>query len=437
MRTLDVVMLWCVLLTTACQDMGGEKYRKDPIAQSDDATPREENLSKDSLAAFQTTVHPIMAAHCGSCHGKFQAPMFAVEDAPTAHANLMESAKVDLMQPDRSRLVTRLREDRHNCWSDCAADAQTVQDAIAQWAAALGPPPETDKAMTTAELTVAEATDQLTRNTDARTIVMEAETLTREGLFQSAAAVGASDGNAVGVANDGANPEKFDTFDVATDILRAKVTVPADGNYQLWVRAKAPSANDDELFYRFADATFTGMLLRRTNGDAWAWTAVNANNAGAPAAAKMLAAGEHEIEFRRGEAGAYIDMIAITSDDNFRNSALGAQKLSKTLTYDISALCNAPQVTLEIEISDFNAEAYKFLLPRVRTASKTVHIKSLDVVVNGATNPQYATYRLVDKTVRPGDYGSQLLSGGALLVLKENGPDADRFAFALGSCQAE
>ncbi len=436
MGTLEVLMLLCILFTTACQ--GGEKYRKDAIASSEDATPKtDENASKDSVDAFQTHVLPIVTAHCGACHGKFQAPLFAVGDAATAHINLMESAKVDLMQPERSRLVARLRDDRHNCWSDCAADAQTMEDVITQWAAALGPPPVADAAMTTSELTLTQATDQLPRNTDTRTIVLEAEALTREGVFQAEPSAGASDGLAVGVSNNGANPEKFDTFDVSTDIIRTKVTVPADGNYQLWLRGKAPTANDDKLFYRFADETLTLMLLRRTNGEAWAWTAVNANNAGAPAAVKALTAGEHEIEFRRSEAGVYIDMIAVTPDTNFRNTPLGAQRLVKTLVYDLSALCKVPGVTLEIEITDFNAEAYKFLLPRVRAATKPVHIRGLDIVVNGATNPQYATYRLVDRTVKPSDYASQLLSGGALLVLKENGPEADKFAFTLGSCQAE
>lgn len=429
-----VLTLLCLLLgTLACQDTEAVKYRRDPMTGSDDATPEGENLSNDSLAAFQASVYPVVKSHCATCHGSFQAPLFAVEEAATAHKNLLESAKVDLQQPDRSRLVIRLRDDKHNCWSECETDAQTVLDEIMRWASAMEPP-EMSTALLTTELTIPQAIDMLPRNTDSRTIVMEAEFLLRQGALKAESMAGASDSMAVGLANTGADPEKFATFDVSTDIVSTKVNVPVDGNYQLYVRAKAPSANDDELYYRFADTTFTSMALRRTNGDAWAWTAVNANSAGTPSAVKALTAGEHEIEFRRSEAGVYIDMVAVSSDTNFRNSPLGGQRLVKGLQYDISAMCNTPDVILEIEVLDFNADSYKFMSPRIRSATKAVHVQGLDVLVNGVTNAQYATFRLVNQIVKPGDYSSQLLSGGALLVLKENGPEADRFAFALRSC---
>ena len=41
-------------------------------------------------------------------------------------------AKINLDNPDQSRLVVRLRDEFHNCWGSagCAANAQTMLDAI-------------------------------------------------------------------------------------------------------------------------------------------------------------------------------------------------------------------------------------------------------------------------------------------------------------------
>ena len=42
--------------------------------------------------------------------------------------------KINLDQPALSRLVVRLRSEFHNCWSDCAANANTMQAAIQAFA---------------------------------------------------------------------------------------------------------------------------------------------------------------------------------------------------------------------------------------------------------------------------------------------------------------
>ena len=48
-------------------------------------------------------------------------------------------SKVNLDNPDQSRLVVRLRDEFHNCWGSagCAANAQTMLDAINQFANAI------------------------------------------------------------------------------------------------------------------------------------------------------------------------------------------------------------------------------------------------------------------------------------------------------------
>jgi len=81
-------------------------------------------------------------ANCVRCHSSnsatMQQPFFADADADTAFAAI--KAKINLDNPDQSRLVVRLRDEFHNCWGSagCAANAQTMLDAINAFADPIG-----------------------------------------------------------------------------------------------------------------------------------------------------------------------------------------------------------------------------------------------------------------------------------------------------------
>ncbi len=86
---------------------------------------------------FQTTVYPLLTSHCAGCHAESsatpQAPFFASNDLNAAYSAVR--TKLDLNNPENSRLVLRLREEFHNCWSvDCQSDAQAMEDAITRFA---------------------------------------------------------------------------------------------------------------------------------------------------------------------------------------------------------------------------------------------------------------------------------------------------------------
>ena len=59
-----------------------------------------------------------------------QQPFFADADVDTAYAAI--KSKINLGNPAASRLVVRLRDEFHNCWgtAGCAANAQTMLDAV-------------------------------------------------------------------------------------------------------------------------------------------------------------------------------------------------------------------------------------------------------------------------------------------------------------------
>ncbi len=89
-----------------------------------------------SPALFAATVHPLLEQYCSRCHtstaAASQSPFFASHDVDEAYAGA--KVKINLDQPALSRLVVRLRSEFHNCWSDCAANANQLEAAIQAFA---------------------------------------------------------------------------------------------------------------------------------------------------------------------------------------------------------------------------------------------------------------------------------------------------------------
>ncbi len=86
--------------------------------------------------AFASTVHPILVEYCSRCHSSAattpQSPFFAESDPDIAYAAARPRINLDL--PEESRLVLRLRNEFHNCWSDCSQNAAEMEQAIRSFA---------------------------------------------------------------------------------------------------------------------------------------------------------------------------------------------------------------------------------------------------------------------------------------------------------------
>ena len=100
------------------------------------------------VAAFQQFLHPILTDpnnFCAGCHGAAQVPTFAVADVDLAYNVIVNQQKVDLDNPDLSRLYVRPAVERHNCGGDviCDAIAADILAGIQAWAANAPPPDPT------------------------------------------------------------------------------------------------------------------------------------------------------------------------------------------------------------------------------------------------------------------------------------------------------
>ena len=88
----------------------------------------------EDASLFSTTVYPLLATHCVACHSDSapvqvrQTPLFAHTNIDTAYE--AARTKIDLANSEDSRLVVRLRDESHNCWSDCATNAADMQAQI-------------------------------------------------------------------------------------------------------------------------------------------------------------------------------------------------------------------------------------------------------------------------------------------------------------------
>lgn len=129
---LSILMLLTFLMYNQC----GNPYAPKPTELKFDANETGASVlsSNDSLEAFQNTVYQVTRSRCIGCH-KTQNPAHAHDDVKTAHDIVVNSAKVNFSNIANSRLVAKVRDDNHNCWSgNCEADGKEIQDAVQAWA---------------------------------------------------------------------------------------------------------------------------------------------------------------------------------------------------------------------------------------------------------------------------------------------------------------
>lgn len=96
-----------------------------------------------TLPSTSNSLHTLLNTYCSGCHVSSartpQTPFFAESDATKAYEELKGAQKIDLDSPANSRIVVRLREESHNCWTpaDCASNAQALEDAVTAFAQGL------------------------------------------------------------------------------------------------------------------------------------------------------------------------------------------------------------------------------------------------------------------------------------------------------------
>jgi Concanavalin A-like lectin/glucanases superfamily len=127
----DQLTVW--IRNWAGQTLGGT--RGAPLQPPPIRDPGASKSFPEDSGLFEATVYPLLEQYCARCHSSGaatpQSPFFAEADVDVAYAAVR--AKINLDTPAQSRLVVRLRDEFHNCWTDCGTAANAMQDAIEEF----------------------------------------------------------------------------------------------------------------------------------------------------------------------------------------------------------------------------------------------------------------------------------------------------------------
>ncbi|WP_342806910.1 LamG domain-containing protein [Alteromonas sp. M12] len=123
----DIMTTW--IANWADNDVSANKIQLEAPAQKSPGANK--NFPEDS-GLFAATVHPLLETYCASCHTNSAtipiSPYFASSDIDEAYQ--ASKARISLDTPESSRFVGRLRDEFHNCWSNCSSDASELSAAI-------------------------------------------------------------------------------------------------------------------------------------------------------------------------------------------------------------------------------------------------------------------------------------------------------------------
>lgn len=119
----------------ATENIANDIQLEAPIAKD----PGANKNFPDSSLLFEDKVYPLLQTYCANCHTGSAtipiSPYFASSDIDEAYA--ASKARISLDTPENSRFVERIRDEFHNCWSDCASNANDLINGIQDMADAI------------------------------------------------------------------------------------------------------------------------------------------------------------------------------------------------------------------------------------------------------------------------------------------------------------
>ena len=377
-----------------------------------------------SIQAFAATMHPITQARCINCHGSFQTPLHAVADPTQAHNAVIDGFKVNFDNIPSSRMVLKLSDEAHNCWSNCADNAAEMQRSIEDWKAQVDAatggttPGPAEPSLTTAESrTFMEELDP-DNAMGSGDIVIEANSASLKAPMVAAAAgadtyIHVPNGNGGNLPNNNnAAGSGYINFDVVSS-----------NNYKVYAYVDAPGNADNSFHIKVNNSNYAEWHIPLTSGFEWREVTTTANFN--PVNFFIPAGNGNILEIRQREDGTKVSRVVITSDPNINLNDIGSA-VESTISFDLSPILGVP-ATLSVTISEYDMYSYKLSNPTI-TSNFRIRVKNIKPLINGQYNPQHATYTLIDTATVMS--GATVLSPRALIALKDQGNDIDRLSFS-------
>lgn len=376
-----------------------------------------------SVQTFQRTLYTVTRARCVSCHGSSQTPLHASSSVETAHNSLLDSFKVDFNNISNSRMVLKLKNDRHNCWGDCTANANEIQMQIANWKTQreeLAPDVVDEEAAMKGKITRETPTVADIFNPDNQLDQGTVSVMAESGSLRAPMVKATENSTTYIWAPKGSGLKTLTSADAGLAYINFKMA--NSDFYKVWMLVSAADTNSDSVWIKVAGSENKEWNVGQTNGFVWREVKHTTANLDTPF---YIPGGVNQgIEIRQREDGLKIAKITITNEVNYNPTI--TKNLKATISVPINDLTAVAGSTFEIDIEEYDMYSYKLTNPRIKTTAD-LFVKSLKVLVNGNYNPQHATYTIVDKKVTAAD---PELSTYSMIMLKDKGAEQDRLSFS-------
>ncbi len=378
----------------------------------------------ESLAAFETTLYPILKSRCGLCHGDATSPRHADPSPYNAHKIAVEAHLISPSAPSSSRLVTRLSVNNHNCWNECPKDAQVILEAIQEWVKKANLTVSTDHLKLTPEVSVKDAAARPLFGGLDGNWVREAEN--HEGIgkrrFEVVEDQTASQ-RLILKQNPLANGQTPENT-TAEDEPSYSFTIPPGESLSLWLKVK-DLQRGRRISYRINGAAQVDFSAPG-NITAWTWVQVFDLKPLKPLAGSKNIV----ITLRDVEVG--VDLIALTNKPTFDRSVSENTGVRPVLTFNLQSIANSDaKIYFNFETSA-DGKTYRLTRPVVDILdNKTIFMKGIYLILNKQFNPQYSTFALVQGEFK----GQATISDKTGIVLRKD--DLDQFSLGFEEIKSQ
>jgi hypothetical protein len=389
------------------------------------------NSKAAMIEAFSKSAYPLLKMQCASCHSVSQTPLLSANDINVAYESLINASKVDLANPEKSKIYLKLKNESHNCWGgSCANSSSEMLAQINKWKSlTAGTPADLNNTNVSGKLTketlsVSEVLDPSSFSSPS-TVTLMAESASlkvpmKKGLEGTTSFIyapldsGVKDLTAAGSLNAGTASLNF--------------TVEMTGLYNIFMLVNAPTLSSDSLYLKMGAAgTYKDLTLASvTTG--FQWRKVTNYN--------LTAGTSNMMEIRQKEPGLKIAKIVVT-DTNYEPTAMATMLTKATLSQPLADITGVENSYFDIDVEPYDQYSYKLSNPRIRT-SKDMTVKKIKVLLNGNYNPQNATFMVANSIVTKAAPLILSPSGTPLtmVILKDKGDEFDRLTFSFEVIEA-
>ncbi len=340
-----------------------------------------------SLDSFEKSVYRVTRKNCIGCHSS-QNPVHASDDVKEAHDIVVNQFKVNFSNIPNSRLVAKLRDEAHNCWSDCSENALEIQEAIEEWAVVVNAQAEVEEEDNT----------------------------------------GGDQGGGTTVVTEGISSVEAFTQTVH-QITKVRCTTCHIDRRPFHADPNPMTAHSGVVGNGAVDFNniFNSRLVQRLQNDGhYCWSNCNDDAMEMKAAIESWKALQEDTVVETSNDGK-TTTLSLSVAQVIANNPVNNQAETGYLEYDLSGLLDVnEEVTLRLKIKEFDEFSYQIWDPEIISSSVSVRVKGMKTLINGYYNPQHSVYTVVDTTTTP---QMRSLSSYYLLALKDQGVNLDKFSF--------